>query len=860
MKKKFLKNFVLLSCLTGSSVTGALQLTSCSCKEIEPTVTLNDDHCKKANSNGVVFFKFTSNFKPTNELFNFRLLNYSEDSIELKQTTSIVSPIASAHYDFTIVLQIKTNDIHSIIFDLEITSEINNQNFKQVIEKLEVIRDIDPSFISNNTNFPRREVLFNEDKIAEFPFVFAIQTDDKKVKFELCDNDKLLLCNDGIVEIDGSPLKGILKVKLSSDQFSEETEYLFNLKISFKVEDLQYEYFYQDFKCIYKVDKINFISNNTFDDILSIDESVNYKFSFLHNPSDNKCNVSITSEDNVIGFTNGRTSSSININDETRLCEFSLKILKNVDLYDKYSVDIPFNLKFTFNSSVFNKETIVEYNQLVIRLINTNASSIFKYNGEYTKNVANYEHFLIEYDEFVLNSELSFDPSFAMPIEINSYEVIGGNDGYIESLQFSKISDNRYKLVLLPNNNLLKNDKVESFVFKTNTTIHFIDKSGKQTAGNIDFENFKVKFDVIKEIPSNLLQINDDKITGINTSFDLSGYDTLIIPSNVITITENAFKNKLPSNITNLIFADGAQIQHINESAFEGCNSLSCELKLPETLYVIGKNAFKNCSGLIGEIKIPNRVVNLGIGAFEGCSNLTSLKLGTGAGIINSNCFKDCINLSGDLVIHSYISQINDSAFENCVSLSKLIFEKDETTLPKISQIWNKAFYNCKNISLVDQFPTSITLIGKNCFQGCFNLAHELVDGAITINEGCSIDECSFSGCNSIKEVSLMNYCTIGNSAFTNCLDIEKLFIAKDVNKYNWTEAFFNCLNLKIIDLSEFVSVPWSWEFGNSSETFSNCASNGEIIVANEEIGIKLLEFMQSKGIGFGWTYTVKDM
>ena len=58
--------------------------------------------------------------------------------------------------------------------------------------------------------------------------------------------------------------------------------------------------------------------------------------------------------------------------------------------------------------------------------------------------------------------------------------------------------------------------------------------------------------------------------------------------------------------------------------------------------------------------------------------------------------------------------------------------------------------------------------------------------------------------------------------------------------------------------MSEFEIVPGSWEFGSSSETFSNCASSGTIIVRNSGIGASLLEFMQLKGIGSNWTYKVK--
>jgi hypothetical protein len=40
----------------------------------------------------------------------------------------------------------------------------------------------------------------------------------------------------------------------------------------------------------------------------------------------------------------------------------------------------------------------------------------------------------------------------------------------------------------------------------------------------------------------------------------------------------------------------GNKISRIEESAFEGCEGLTCDLVIPESIRFIGPNAFKSCS------------------------------------------------------------------------------------------------------------------------------------------------------------------------------------------------------------------------------------------------------------------------
>lgn len=700
MKKSIYRNFALVSFLSSVGVFGALQATSCSCapsKSTESSINLNGENFQKANKEGVVAFNFTSSFNPIDGVFNFKLLNYDESAIELKQTSSTVIE-QKQQYNFQAVLHLKTTNTSPVEFDLEISGKQgSNDNVISKTFSLKAMRDVDPSV---EPGILSREAVFNDNQIAEFAFNFVSLPDNGKVQFTLFDNDKITLVDDGIVSVDKSTLKGILKVKPKSG-INAESEFLFNLQISFQINGLIYKYDYQGFKCIYKIDKIDFISNNITSDVMSTNETVDYKFSFLHAPKDGKCEVTVTSENNSIGFNDGNTTSFITIDSQKKLCEFSLKVIKNIDLTNKDFVAIPFTLGFKYNSSAFDKEMSITYpQQLLIHLIN--ADRMFIFNGDKVISTS-YDISSIEYQRFTLNSQLSFDTSVEKPIDVTAYKVANGKQEYIKQFLFKKITDDTYGLVVSLNSDLIKQDNVKSFTFDIHTTYHAIKKNQQKVVDQIAFNGFEVQFvDTIRSIPQDALNINGQSLVGINDGVDVSGYNTLIIPKDIIFIEQDAFKEKLP-NITNLIFEEGSLLQQIKDSAFEGCNAIKNELVLPEGLFNIGQNAFKNCSGLTGKLIIPNNVVNLGASAFESCRGLTSLKLGTSS--IGANCFKDCINLSGDLVIPKQAVNIYDSAFENCVSLSKLIFEDAAT----VQSIGNKAFYNCKNITLVSQFPTTLS-------------------------------------------------------------------------------------------------------------------------------------------------------
>ena len=89
-----------------------------------------------------------------------------------------------------------------------------------------------------------------------------------------------------------------------------------------------------------------------------------------------------------------------------------------------------------------------------------------------------------------------------------------------------------------------------------------------------------------------------------------------IIPSGVIIISNNAFKNA--KNLTSVV--------------------------LPETLTEIGSSAFSNCPGLT-EIVFPDSLVTISSDAFFKCLGLTSITFPEGIELIDGYAFSYCINL-----------------------------------------------------------------------------------------------------------------------------------------------------------------------------------------------------------------------
>lgn len=95
-------------------------------------------------------------------------------------------------------------------------------------------------------------------------------------------------------------------------------------------------------------------------------------------------------------------------------------------------------------------------------------------------------------------------------------------------------------------------------------------------------------------------------------------------------------------------------------NAFYGCSNLESVI-IPSQLMTIGENAFRGCTAL-SEITIPSNVTQIGTRAFSGCSSFTNIVIPSGVTEIGEQAFSYCTNL-GSVTIPSTVVTIGQDAF-----------------------------------------------------------------------------------------------------------------------------------------------------------------------------------------------------
>ena len=209
---------------------------------------------------------------------------------------------------------------------------------------------------------------------------------------------------------------------------------------------------------------------------------------------------------------------------------------------------------------------------------------------------------------------------------------------------------------------------------------------------------------------------------------------------------------------------EGYTVSEIGSYCFSGpldsnyrytSNSNLCEIKLPETIKVIGEGAFYGCINLT-ELRIPSNVETIGVRAI-GDSGVTKL-------VIAAKELKDS---SGNAQIClGYKMNIE-------TKLEEVIFEEGVTRIPS----W--IFAGCKCLKKV-VLPDSLTEIGSYAFNGC-----ESIESIELPNNIMTIRNWAFYSCKSLKEISFpasLRY--LGFDAFSECVNLENITFYGDVPEY----------------------------------------------------------------------------
>lgn len=339
-------------------------------------------------------------------------------------------------------------------------------------------------------------------------------------------------------------------------------------------------------------------------------------------------------------------------------------------------------------------------------------------------------------------------------------------------------------------------------------------------------------------LPSSIIIID-------NFAFGCNYFTTITIPASVTHIGDCAFKqngllttvnyNATSTNdMTTFMspFYDcqnlstihiGNNVRNIQDYLFQGCNRITGNLTLPNSLISIGEYAFEGCTGLTGSITIPNSTTTIHRGAFQGCTGITTLTIGTGVTTIETTAFYNMTNLS----------TINYNA-TNCSNTEQFVSIFQGNSIQSINignnvhVIADGLVQNCPNLTTIT-IPSSVTRIGTSNFISCG------LSGTLTIPS---------------------NVQYIGYGAFNMCVAINKIECHRTtpptIESYNNMTIAFNNGNLNIPifvpceSISAYQSAPGWSHFTNitcvGDAIDENESDNIQIQVINKEIIVKGLD------------------
>ncbi len=205
----------------------------------------------------------------------------------------------------------------------------------------------------------------------------------------------------------------------------------------------------------------------------------------------------------------------------------------------------------------------------------------------------------------------------------------------------------------------------------------------------------------------------------------------------------------------------------------QGCAD---DFTIPSTVTTINDFAMNGCDKVTGNLLIPDSVQTIGRSAFES-SGFTSLTLGNSVKEIGVSAFYKCAKMTGDLVIPASVTTIGENAFASTGFNGKLDFQAQMEEFPaaifkglkftsvsfsdSVKTIGDRAFCDCKQLTSVN-FSEGLQFIGKSAF------ANSGLKGTLMLPDSLKrIDENAFANCPYITEITLPEgSITIGYAAF----------------------------------------------------------------------------------------------
>ncbi|MBR2282830.1 MAG: leucine-rich repeat protein [Ruminococcus sp.] len=351
--------------------------------------------------------------------------------------------------------------------------------------------------------------------------------------------------------------------------------------------------------------------------------------------------------------------------------------------------------------------------------------------------------------------------------------------------------------------------------------------------------------DTLRELtlPSEIRVLHGDntvtwhKVNGVTKSAaaDLDGNDgsnsnadgkfrktILIAPNNIKAIGRDAFYKSCAGATQGFGFCEInlLGVEYVGERAFYLDGTSNNYTQPIDKITINGKNAYikKNAFSFLKNVsEIELKGVNyVGVDSFNSAtqSNTTNAKLtidmtGENATIaayaFNGSYFISSIVISGVHTIGQYAFQNNYHG--SISSENKLIIIGDEEE----SSIGNYAFRYCSRLQKVN--VSGIEKIGNNAFDGSNDINN------VTISDVQTIENNAFQNCFKLSSGSTIpNQLTITGNAFEN--------------SYISTDVFYNCTNLKSVNISNINALKSGTNNG-TSRVFRDCPNVETVSLTN---------------------------
>ena len=208
------------------------------------------------------------------------------------------------------------------------------------------------------------------------------------------------------------------------------------------------------------------------------------------------------------------------------------------------------------------------------------------------------------------------------------------------------------------------------------------------------------------------------------------------------------------------------------------CDKSAEEVEIPpeiagKPVLQIAEDAFQFCENLTS-VEIPDTVQTIGKNAFWNCHKLQHVTLPKNLTAVGDNCFRSC-GLLAELEIPVTLQKIGLDAFCDTAWLKN---QQTENPLVQVNHILIDAT-TCSGTAI--EVPDGVTEIGNFAFYNCGNLQKIMLPASVT-----KIDWGAFWQCSGLETLTVQgNLAKIGESAFSDCTKLSAVYTVMSEDEWS---------------------------------------------------------------------------